>query len=88
MPDFESGYSQLSPPISQEKADWFDGLRQIIAAAISRSVPPIRPSCRPTPCVRTITGERSSWAGSASDLLRLCAEEWLARTPQPQIAEP
>src|SRR6202043_3239685 len=25
-------------------------------------------------CVRTIMGERSSWTGSASDLLRLCAE--------------
>ena len=25
-------------------------------------------------CVRTIMGERSSWSGSASDLLRLCAE--------------
>jgi hypothetical protein len=25
-------------------------------------------------CVRTIMGERTSWAGSASDLLRLCAE--------------
>jgi hypothetical protein len=25
-------------------------------------------------CVRTIMGERTSWSGSASDLLRLCAE--------------
>ena len=25
-------------------------------------------------CVRTIVGERSSWSGSASDLLRLCAQ--------------
>jgi hypothetical protein len=25
-------------------------------------------------CVRTILGERSSWSGSASDLLRLCAQ--------------
>jgi hypothetical protein len=25
-------------------------------------------------CVRTIMGERTSWIGSASDLLRLCAE--------------
>ena len=29
------------PPISEKKTDWFVGLRQIIAAAISRSVPPI-----------------------------------------------
>ena len=26
-------------------------------------------------CVRTIVGERSSWTGSASDLLRLCAQQ-------------
>ena len=26
-------------------------------------------------CVRTILGERSSWTGSASDLLRLCAQQ-------------
>jgi hypothetical protein len=28
-------------------------------------------------CVRTIMGERGSWTGSASDLLRLCAERTL-----------
>ena len=31
-------------------------------------------------CVRTIMGERTSWSGSASDLLRLCAESSLEDT--------